>query len=127
MLEELEIALADRVLLDVDLQALAVLLQVREAGLAHVAQGLQAAGDADARLRRQLFGGLRAVLGENSGNGVREFESLAVGPVAQLVDLRELARCAGAVDHLPMPKGKTPGMLIIEGATTGTEFYGSLR
>src|ERR1019366_4871684 len=37
-LEKLEIAFAHRVLLDVDLQALSALLQVRETGLAHVAQ-----------------------------------------------------------------------------------------
>ena len=41
-LEELEVALADGVLLDVDLQPLAVLLQVRESGLAHVAQASSA-------------------------------------------------------------------------------------
>ena len=37
-LEQLEIALAHGVFLDVDLQALSVLLQVGEAGLAHVAE-----------------------------------------------------------------------------------------
>ena len=47
-LEKLEIALADGVFLDVKLQALAILLEVREAGLAHVADGHQASGNADA-------------------------------------------------------------------------------
>ena len=64
-LEEREIALAHGVFLDVDLQALAVLLQVREAGLAHVTQRHQAPGDADAHLGHKLLGGLRAVLRQN--------------------------------------------------------------
>jgi hypothetical protein len=44
------IALADGVLAHVDLQPLAVLLQVREAGLAHAAHGLDASGDATTRI-----------------------------------------------------------------------------
>ena len=65
-LEELEIALADRVLLDVDLQPLAVLLQVREAGLAHAAHAsctrpaMRTRTSAD-----EFFGGLGAVLRQN--------------------------------------------------------------
>ena len=86
-LEQRIIALAHRVFLDVDLQPLAVLLQVREARLAHVAQRHHAAGDADADLRRQFLGGLRAVLGQNLGNRVGELESLAIGPVAEGFDL----------------------------------------
>ena len=70
-LEELEIALAHGVLLDVDLQALSVLLQVGEAGLAHVAQRHEAAGDADAHLGQKLFRGLAAVAGDDLRNGVR--------------------------------------------------------
>ncbi len=43
-LEQLEALFADRVLLDVELQPLALLLQVDEGGLAHGANGDQAAG-----------------------------------------------------------------------------------
>jgi hypothetical protein len=85
--EELEIALAHGVFLYVDLQPLAVLLQVREAGLAHVAQGHQAPGNADAHLRRQLFGGLRAIARQDVRNGVGELEPLSVRAVAQGLDL----------------------------------------
>ena len=94
-LEELEIALAHGVFLDVDLQALAVLLQVREAGLAHVADGHDAAGDAHAHLRRQFFGGLGAILRQDLGNGVGELEPAAVGRGIPAPRFRECAsrRC----------------------------------
>ena len=49
--------------------------------------GHQAAGDADAHLGQQLFGGLGAVAGDDLGNGVGEFETAAVGPVSQRLDL----------------------------------------
>ena len=44
------VALRDRILAYVDLQAFAVLHQVHEAGLAHAANGENAAGEADRRL-----------------------------------------------------------------------------
>ena len=88
-LEERVIALAHGVLLDVDLQALAVLLQVGEAGLAHVAQRHQASGNADPHLRRQFFGRLGAVLGQNLRHGVGEIEPLAVGPISEGLDLAD--------------------------------------
>ena len=84
---QLVIALGNRVLAHVDLQPLARLHQVQEAGLAHAADGLDAAGDAHVRLVGQFFGGLRAVLGENLRNGVSEIEALAVGPEAERLDL----------------------------------------
>ena len=85
-LKSCEIALAHGVFLDVDLQALAVLLQVREAGLAHVTERHEASGDAHPHLRHQLFGGLRAILREDGGHGVRELEPAAVGAVSQRLD-----------------------------------------
>ncbi len=88
-LEELIIALAHGVLLHVDLQTLAVLLEVGEAGLAHVAQGHEAAGDADAHFGGQLFGGLGAVRGQNLGNGMGEIEPAPVGAVSQRFDLAD--------------------------------------
>ena len=69
-LEQREIVLADGVFLDVNLQALAVLLHVGEPGLAHVTQRHQAPGDAHPHLRAQLFGSLGAVLRQDRGDGV---------------------------------------------------------
>ena len=88
-LKSCEIALAHGVFLDVDLQPLAVLLQVREPGLAHVADRHHASGDAHAHLRHELFGGLRAVLREDVGHGVREIEPAAVAAVAQRLDFAD--------------------------------------
>ncbi len=85
-LEKCVIALSDGVLLDVDLEARTVLLEVGEAGLAHVAQCHQASGDADSHLRRQFLGRLGAVLGEDVGHGVGELEALAVAPVTEGFD-----------------------------------------
>jgi hypothetical protein len=82
-----EIALGKGVLLDVDLQALAILRQMREPGLAHAAQGLHAPGDAHAHRRGQFFRGLRTVFSQNGGDRVAEFEALAVGPETQRLDL----------------------------------------
>jgi hypothetical protein len=81
-----EIALGDSVLLDVNLEALAVLRQMREARLTHTAQSLHAPGDADVHGRRELFRGLRPILGQDSGDRVSELEALAVGPESQRLD-----------------------------------------
>ena len=82
--------LAHRVLLDVDLQALAALLQVREPGLAHATQRHHASGDAHPRLRGlEFFGRLGAVLRQNLRDGVRELEPLAVGRIAQRFDFAD--------------------------------------
>ena len=91
-LEELEIALAHGVLLDVDLQTLAVLLQVREPGLAHVAHRHHAPGhDADAHLGVSSSAVFGAVLRQDLRNRVGELEPPAVRAVPQRFDL---ARCA---------------------------------
>ena len=80
---EREVALRNSVLLHVDLQALAVLKKMREAGLAHAPQGLDAAADAHGHGRGQLLGGLRAVVGEDLRDAVREVEAAAVGAEAE--------------------------------------------
>src|SRR5262249_51093007 len=82
-LEELKIALGDGVFLDVNLHPLAGLLKVHEARLAHGTARHHATGDADADFGRELFGGLRAVGGEDLRDGVRELEAAAVGQVAE--------------------------------------------
>ena len=82
-----EIALGEGVFLDVDLQALAILRQVREARLAHAAQGLDAPGNAHMHRYGKFFRSLRLVFGQNGGDRVGEFEALAVGPETQRLDL----------------------------------------
>ena len=86
-LEQREIVLAHGVFLDVNLQALAALLHVRESGLAHVTQRHQAPGDADPHLGHKLFGRLGAILRQNRGHRVRELVPAAVAAVAQRFDL----------------------------------------
>ena len=90
--EKLEIALADGVFLDVKLQALTVLLEMREAGLSHVADRHHAAGNPHLDARGQLIGGPGAVLAQNVRNAVGGIEALAVGPVAQGFDLARTRR-----------------------------------
>ena len=88
-LEEGEIVLADGIFLDVDLEALAVLLHVRETGLAHVTERHEASGDAHPHLRHELFGGLGAVLREDGGHRVGELVPAAVAAVAQRLDFAD--------------------------------------
>ena len=83
------IALADRVLLHVDLKPLAVLLQMREPRLAHVPQGHEPPRDAHTRLGHELLRGFGAVLRENFRDAVAELEPPAVGPVSERVDLAD--------------------------------------
>src|SRR5215472_15423921 len=85
-LEKFEIALRNGIFLDVDLQALTVLLHVREAGLAHEPLGHHAPRDADARLRAQLFRRLGAMCVEDFRYGVRAIVTAAVGPEPQRLD-----------------------------------------
>ena len=79
-LEQGEILLADRVFLDVDLQALAGLLHVgepRQLFLRHIAHP---------HLRQKFLGRFGAVLRKNRRHRVRELVPLAVGAVAQRLD-----------------------------------------
>ena len=65
-LVKLESLFADRIFLDVDLQPLSILLQVREAGLSHQADGHDAPGDAHVHSRSlQLLGRFLRVLRQN--------------------------------------------------------------
>ena len=82
-LEQRVFVLGNRVLADIRLEPLAGLQQVHESRLAHQADGRDAAGDAHLRLIGELFGGLRAVFGKNPRDGVREIESLPVGPKSE--------------------------------------------
>ena len=91
-LVELVFVLGNRVLADVHLQSLAGLHQVHESGLAHAADGLDAAGDADLGFIGELFRGFGRVRCENLRNGVREIESLAVGAEAERLDFRDAAQ-----------------------------------
>ena len=78
-LVERKILFADRVLAHIDLQLLAVLHQMRETGLAHAADGHDAAGDAHLDARLQLCSAVFvAVFGQDLRDGVREIEPLAV-------------------------------------------------
>ena len=98
---QLVFALRNRVLADIDLQALARLLQVQEAGLAHAAHGLDAAGDArPAACRAKFLGGLRAVFAENLRNGMREIEPLAVGAESERFNLGGAVAGAARTDRL---------------------------
>ncbi len=95
-LVEGEEVLADVVLADVDLEALAALLELREAGLALDADGHDAAGEgeldlfAGGEVGLELLGGdgveLGADLGEGEGGGV----AVGVGGLAEGLDAGEL-------------------------------------
>ncbi len=90
-LVELETLVSDRVFLNVDLQLLSALLQMREAGLAHEADSHDAPGDAhvDPRIF-QLLGSLAVILGTNVGNRVRELVFRGIRPLAQSFNLFQL-------------------------------------
>ncbi len=84
---------------DVDLQALATLLQVRKSGLAHQPNRHNAPGDTNRHPRVfQLLGGLVGIAGENLRNGMSEIKPARIPflsqrfnlfqfPAPQLVDL----------------------------------------
>jgi hypothetical protein len=62
---------------------------VRESRFAHAAEGLHASGDTNGHVRLQLFGGFRAVVAQDFGNGVSEIEALSVCGKSQRFDLRD--------------------------------------
>ena len=81
-LVEREGVLADVVLADVDLEALAALLELREAGLALDADGHDAAGDRDldgSGRGFELFGGEAVVGGAQLGDGVGGGVAVGIG------------------------------------------------
>ncbi len=70
-LPQFKAGIADRIFLDVDLQPLAVLLQVREPGLAHQPYRHDASRHPHGHARRfQFLRGLPAILGQNLRHGV---------------------------------------------------------
>ena len=76
---------ADGVETDVNLEALAFLLQGGEAGLALLADGHDAAGDGDGdALGFELLAGRLIPLGADVGDGVRGGELVGIGCLAQL-------------------------------------------
>jgi len=94
-LEKLKAALTHGVLLDVNLQPLAVLLQVRESRLAHEPLRHHPAGHANAgrALRRpQFFGAFRSGFRQDLGNRVCEIEAPAVRLVTKRFDFAGAAQ-----------------------------------
>ena len=92
-LVEREALLADGVEADVDLQALAVLLQGGKAGLALGADGHDAAGDGDGDAVGFELLGVRSAshFARTCGNGVRGRELVGIGGLAQLLDFLQFA------------------------------------
>ena len=81
----------DRVFFHVDLEALALLLDVRESGLAHEADGHDASGDASVdAIGFELLGSLLAVVGENLRDGVCGLVMIRIGLLAERFDLAQL-------------------------------------
>ena len=88
---ELESLLSDRIFLDVNLQSLAPLLQMREPGLAHETDRHEASGDANIDARTlQLLGGLLGVVRDNLGDRVGEVVFRRIGLLAESLDLFQL-------------------------------------
>ena len=82
---------ADRIFLDVSLQALAVLLQLGEPGLAHEANGQDSAGDPDVDAGRfQLFRGFGGELRENLRRRMRELIAPRIRFLPQRLQLLQL-------------------------------------
>ena len=105
------LALIDGVAAHIDLEPLAALHQVEEAGLAHAPHGLNASGDANLRFRRrQFFGGLRALRRQDLRYGVREIKALPVRPEPERLNFRaRLTRCSNKSSSRDK---KTPSMEV---------------
>ena len=84
--------------LNVDLQPLAGLRQVRETGLAHAAQGLHASGDADGAPRTSSSAVFAPYSAQDGGNRVAELEALAIGrkPSASIFANPRHRRCCNS-------------------------------
>ena len=88
---EVESFFTDGVFFHVDLESLALLLDMRESGLAHKADGHDASGDADVdAIGFELLAGFLAVVGENLRDGVRGFVMIRIGLLAERFDLAQL-------------------------------------
>ena len=89
-LVEFEGLVADGVFADVDLEALAVLLELREAGLALGADGHDASGDGDVdALGFELLGRGVVVGAAEVGDRVGRGEGIGIGGLAEGLDLLE--------------------------------------
>ncbi len=83
--------IADRVFLDVDLQPLAILLQVREPGLAHQPDRHDASRHPHRHPRRfQFLRRLPAVLGQNLRHGVAVVELSRISRMPESLNLLQL-------------------------------------
>ena len=83
--------IADRIFLDVDLQPLAVLLQVREAGLAHQPDCHDASRNPHGHARRfQFLRRLPAVLGQNLRHGVAVVKLARIRRMPESLNLLQL-------------------------------------
>ena len=90
-LPQFKAGIADRVFLDVDLQPLPVLLQVREPGLAHQPDRHDASRNPHRHPRRfQFLGGLPAVLGQNLRHGVAEVKLSRISRMPESLNLLQL-------------------------------------
>ena len=90
-LVELPQLVADGIFLDVDLELLAGLLKMGEAGFAHEADGDQASGNGDGdALGLELLAGAGGVRGENLGHLVGGIEVVRVGRLTKGFDLLQL-------------------------------------
>src|SRR5690348_912216 len=76
---ERKIIFRDGILLDVNLKASTVLLQMCESGLSHTTQRLNAACNSHFHAVTQLFSRSRRVFCKDLRNGVRELERLSIG------------------------------------------------
>ena len=104
---EFETFIADGVLLDVNLQPLSCLLQVREPGLAHEAHGHESTGNADLRLGGlQFLGGLAGVPGEDLRNRVRCLELVRISLLVEGFNPAEFV-AAELVDFFVAKAGRT--------------------
>ena len=81
------ITLADGVLTQITLKLLAVLLNVKEPGLSHPPDRLNAPGDQDPDLGNEFFSRLAAMPEKHLRHGAGEIETLAERPVPQCLDL----------------------------------------
>src|ERR1035441_8227675 len=90
-LPQFEAGIADRVFLDVDLQLLPVLLQVREPGLAHQPERHDASRDAHRHPRSiQFLRSLPAVLGQNLRHAMAVVELPRISRMPESLNLLQL-------------------------------------
>src|SRR5258706_7741362 len=88
---EFEAGIADRVFLYVELQALPVLLQVREPGFAHQSDSHDASGNAHVyACGLEFFAGLATVRRQNLRDGMAEVELVRISGLPESFNLLQL-------------------------------------